>query len=328
MSRMSTTTRPPRRHHYLPQMYQRAFANGTGQVRVLNLRNRRDFTTNPVNAFVETDYYTVASVDAEVDHELIERRIYADVESHTTPILRALVNGEFPPSPQHRADFAAFMALMVTRGPHFRAQSDDFADQWGKVIQLQAAMTPNEYWERQRREWEDAGRFGAEPPGPFTPEQQRKLARGELFNTRATKQHAIEMSFSVFEDLAVIFQAMDWAMVSFAEPCLFSGALPVTYWRRTDRDSLVGLAPATADEILMPLSPSRALALTHWPEGTEPGTIGERDRRIAGTKLIAGHLNGVMARWNEELLLCPDVRHHPRPTSLGAAELGVIATDG
>jgi hypothetical protein len=165
------TARPPRRHHYLPQMYQRAFTNAKGQVRVVNVDEERDFTTNTTNAFVEADFYTVASVDAEHDRELIERRIYAEVEGFTMPILNALVCGKFPPSRQHRADFAAFMALMVTRERHFRTQMDDFAKQWGEVMQLAAGMTSDEQWEHQRRMWEDGGRVGAEPPGPFTAEQ-------------------------------------------------------------------------------------------------------------------------------------------------------------
>jgi hypothetical protein len=219
------------------------------------------------------------------------------------------------------------MALMVTRGPAFRAQLDDFAELWGKVLQLQAAMTPDEHWERERREWEAGGRAGPEPPGPFTPEQVEKLAKGELFTTYATKQDAIEMSFSSgFEELAAIFQMMDWTLVSFRRPCLFSGALPVTYWRRDESDGLVGLAPATADEVIMPLSPSRALVLTHWPDGVESAeTVGERDRTVIGTELIAGHINGATASLNDELLLCPDVRDHPRPQRLIAHELGALA---
>jgi Protein of unknown function (DUF4238) len=67
----------PRRHHYLPQMYQRAFANAKGQVRVVHVDGSRDYTTNTANAFAERDYYTVASVDAGADHEVIESRIYS-----------------------------------------------------------------------------------------------------------------------------------------------------------------------------------------------------------------------------------------------------------
>jgi hypothetical protein len=134
------------------------------------------------------------------------------------------------------------------------------------------------------------------------------------------------MSFTVFQDLAMIFQAMDWTLVSFPKPCLFSAALPVTYWRRDVTEGLVVLAPATADEILMPLSPSRALVLTQWPDEVEPAdSIGDRDQTVFGTEIVAGHINGVTARWNNELLLSPDVRRHPRPLKLAKTELGAIA---
>jgi hypothetical protein len=82
----------PRRHHLLPQFYMRSFANARGQVRVVERATGREFTTSTANVFVERDYYTVSSVYAEDDHQLIEG-LYAQVEGVAAPIFEQLRDG-------------------------------------------------------------------------------------------------------------------------------------------------------------------------------------------------------------------------------------------
>jgi hypothetical protein len=296
-------------------MYQRAFANAKGQVRVVHADGSRDYTTSTANAFAERDYYTVASVDAETDHEIIESGIYSRAEGIADPALKRLVAGQFPPNPQDRMDFAGFMALQVTRGPHFRALSNQITEALGEATQMGMAMAPPEYWEGKRLEWEAGGRVGPEPPGPFTPEQLEKLAKGELARFSSTKQNTVEMSFVAFEKITNIFFMMYWTLVSFATPCLLSGPLPVAYWRRDQVPMGMGIGPITAEEVVMPLSPLRALVLTHPPVGTDPSTVGDRDRTVAGDEVNAAHLNGIMLQWNDQLLMSPDIATHPVPAT-------------
>jgi hypothetical protein len=316
---------PPRRHHYLPQMYQRAFANARGQVRVFHVDGSRDYTTSTANAFAEHDYYTVASVDADVDHEIIESGVYAKAETIADPSLKRLVAGTFPPSTQDRMDVAGFMALQVTRGPHFRRFSDHVSEKLGEAMQMGMAMAPDEYWEGKRLEWEAGGREGPEPPGPFTSEQKKQLAQGGLVRFRSTKQDAVEMSFVAFEEITNIFFMMDWTLVSFTTPWLLSGPLPVVYWRRDDGPLGSGIGPITAEEVVMPLSPSRALVLTHPPVGTDPATVGDRDRLVDGDQANAAHLNAIMLQWNDVLLLCPDVPAYPLPDSEAGIVVGALS---
>lgn len=99
----------------------RAFANGQGQVRLIDREHGRDFTTSTTNALVERDYYTVASEDAEDDHGLIEG-LYSKVESVAAPAFERLCADDFPLPGQDRSEFASFMALQVTRG-HTSASS-------------------------------------------------------------------------------------------------------------------------------------------------------------------------------------------------------------
>lgn len=305
--------KPPRRHHYLPQLYQRAFADTNGRVRVLDIDKGRDYVTSPVNAFVQGDYYTVASVDAEVDHGLIESGIYSRAESIAADALRTLVDGTWPLALQHRMDLAGFMALQITRGPHHRKFAQHVAETMGEALQMGAAMAPPEHWERVRAEWEAGGRVGPEPPGPFTPEEIRSLVRGEMLTFRSAQQETVRSSFYAFEELTNIFFMMDWQRAVFTTPCLFS----VTYWREPDPSgTFYGIGPLTADEVLFPVSPTCAIVLTHPPLGTDPHSVGLRDRSLTPTTAHARHINWATLEWNRELLLGPDTPSHPLPVNL------------
>jgi hypothetical protein len=313
--------KPTRQHHYLPQMYQRPFANPTGAVRVLHVDGTRDYTTGTAVAFVEKDYYTVASVDAEEDRRVIERGVYGEAEKIAAPAHRHLVEGVFPLDPQERMDFAGFMALQKTRGPGFREFSDYATNQMGKAMQMGMAMAPDDYWIAKRAEWEADPSSGPEPPGPFTKEQKDKLARGEMLSLVSTKQGAVEMSFVAFEQMTNIFYMMDWALITFEEHWLFTGPEPLNYWRRpTGIPDFRGIGPVTADEVQIPISPTSALVLTHPPRRTDPATVGDRDRVLQGDHAAARRINWVTLLWNDVLLMPPDATEHPLPATQAQAE--------
>jgi uncharacterized protein DUF4238 len=322
---MPTVQKPTRQHHYLPQMYQRPFANAKGAVRVLHVDGSRDYTTGTAVAFVEKDYYTVASVDAEEDRRVIEHGVYGQAEKIAAPAHRHLVEGVFPPDPQERMDFAGFMALQKTRGPNFREFSNYATNQMGKAMQMGMAIAPDDYWEAKRVAWEADLSSGPEPPGPFTKEQKDLLARGEMFNLASSKQGAVEMSFVAFDQMTTIFYMMDWALITFEEPWLLTGPEPLNYWRRSlDAPDMMGIGPITSDEVQLPLSPTAALVLTHPPHGTDPNTVGDRDRVIRGGRRAARRINWVTLLWNDVLLLSPDAEEHPLPVIQSQAE----AADG
>jgi hypothetical protein len=65
--------------------------------------------------------------------------------------------------------------------------------------------------------------------------------------------------------------------------------------------------------------------LTHPPVGTDPATVGDRDREVAGDETNAAHLNGIMLHWNDQLLLNPDVESHPAPPTAQAIAVGALS---
>ena len=96
-----------------------------------------------------------------------------------------------------------------------------------------------------------------------------------------------------------------WTQVKFPEPCLFSGENPVVLINPSGEST--GFGVSTAERIYMPVSPSRALVLSHpWSswEGHMPGTTE-----------LSQQLNWAMLMYpgNRELLLHPDAASYPLP---------------
>ena len=104
--------------------------------------------------------------------------------------------------------------------------------------------------------------------------------------------------------LANAYLRMRWRMCRFAEPCLFTGDQPVSYWREGPTGRFfTGIAPLSAQEVRFPLSPDHALVLT-WK-----GCLDE-DRVYEHSVSVARVLNHWTARWCDTELYCrPDLAH-------------------
>jgi hypothetical protein len=315
----------PRRHHVLSQFYMRAFADAKGRVRVVERASGDEYTSGTANVFVERDYYTVSSADAEDDHGLIEG-LYAKVEGVAAPIFEQLRDGDFPLDGQSRSEFASFMALQVSRGRMFRDFMDRTTDQMGRMMLRMAADAPEGYWEAKRSEWE-TNPIGPEPPPPLTDQDRQMLREGTAFDIKPSREHVIEMSFAHLEEMTFVLMAMTWRLVVFPEPWLFSSEHPVSYWREPSPvDRMYGIGPATADEVRLPISPTRALILTPPEPGRMPFDQSEHERAYEGDWAAARRLNWGTLTFppSERLLLSPEVVHHPLPATL----LQMSATNG
>jgi hypothetical protein len=311
------SSRPPRRHHTVPQFYLRSFADDRGRVRVVARDGSADFITSTANAFVERDYYTVASVHAEDDHGLIEG-LYAEVEGQVAPVLEKLRDDEFPLDGQDRADFAAFLSLQVTRGREFRQMVGRVTEQLGRVMMETAATAPDEYWAREHEEWEKT-REDPEPPPYLTAEQRNMLTDADAFDISPSREHVVEISFVAVEEMSFLLMSMTWKLLRFDRPCLFSSEHPLSYWRkRSSADRFLGIGPANADEVRFPLSPTRALVLVPPEPGRRLFEPSPHERICDANTVQAKQLNWGTLSFppSHRLLLCPDVMRHDLPANI------------
>ena len=302
----------------------RAFANRRNQVRVLDRKTGRSFTTHTANVFAERDYYTIASVDAEDDPELIEG-LYSEVDSHTAPVHERLLADDFPLDGQARADFAAFMALQVARGPEHERTVSEATRLLGQKVLQALAHASSDYWARKRAAWEK-NPTGPEPPPAPAPDQLRMLQEGCRFDLVPSREHVVETRFLSVEETTFAFMAMTWRLLRFDAPCLFSSEHPISYWRSHHNGcSPVGIGPMTADEIRFPLSPTRALVLTPPEPGRKMFDRSQNEGACDPTTTAARVLNWgtLTSPPSQRLLLSPDVQHHPLPV-IGVPTQGIV----
>jgi hypothetical protein len=303
----------PRVHHLLPQFYMRSFANARGQVRVVARDTGREFIAKTTKAFAERDYYTVASERAEDDHALIEG-LHSRIEGIAAPIFEQLREDAFPLSAQDRSEFASFMAAQVTRGRNFREAVHNTGDRIARGMLRSAADAPSGYWEKKRAEWE-ASRKGPEPPPPLTGYERTMLREGH-FDIVLSREFVVGMSFAHLDEMTVLLDAMDWRLVRFRQPCLFTSEHPVTYWRGPSSTRIITrVGPAIADEVRFALSPSRALLLTRSEANQTACDADENEHIYSGNEATARLLNWGTLTFpaSKRLLLRPDVGIHPLP---------------
>lgn len=311
----------PRRHHLVPQFYLRSFADAEGRVRVVERASGHEFTSGAANVFGERDYYTVSSVNAEEDPRLIEG-LYSKVEGVAASIFEQLREGDFPLDVQRRSEFASFMALQVSRGRMFRDFMGRVTDEMGRMMLRMAADAPEGCWEAWRAEWE-ASPEGPAPPPPLSDRDRRMLREGKSFRITPSREHVIEMSFAHLQEMTFVLMAMTWRLVVFPEPWLFSSEHPLSYWREPSRmERMYGIGPATADEVRLPISPTRTLVLTRPEPGRKPFDLSEHERAYVGSLSAARRLNWGTLTFppSERLLLSPDVVQHPLPATLSQAD--------
>jgi hypothetical protein len=292
----------PRKHHLVPQLYQRAFARRTRkqyQGLVLNRMTGEGGLRNVRDIFAQRDWNTI--IDADGNRDFRVEKLLADfVESTAQPALEAAGRGDYPLSEEDRDALALFMAAQLTRGRVIRA---NLTESLSEVMRMSLSIAAQNYTDAH---WLRA--VGEVPP----PEVIERIANNrEHLDIKPTNAVLLDTLLGPAADVAEVLFKRTWSLVRFDEPCLFTAENPVVHINPSGES--MGYGAATAEQMYMPVSPERALLLSHpwtsWPEAA-----------VNGTTELATRLNWAMLSYpsNVELLLHPDVERHPLP---GAALL-------
>lgn len=288
----------PRKHHRVPQTLLRGFARQktakTWQAVVLHRTTGERRLSNIRDIFAARDWNTIKDADGSNIYD-IERLLDRRVESPAGPVLQGLRDGHFPLDPEPRQQLTAFMAVQMTRGRHVRENLADFVTGLNQsLVRMAVANNTDEQW------LQVAGEVPSE-------EVKRRAAEGVGLTVKPTNALLINTLISPIEDVGQMLSQRTWTLVEFSEPCLFSGEDPVVRINPSGED--IGFGVLMAERIYMPVSPTRALVLSHphssWPED-----------RMEGDVELARRLNWAMVTFptNEELLLHPDIEGYPLPT--------------
>jgi Protein of unknown function (DUF4238) len=289
----------PRKHHIVPQLYQKGFAGQQGKgwyaVVLDRARGHARPASNIRDILAERDYNTIIDADGNRDFRA-EQMLAEHVETASAPGLEALRAGTFPLSDIDRQQVATFVAAQLTRG---RAIRNNFTEALSEVMSMALSLTAQNASDEH---------FESVLGHPLTAgERERLLHNREHMTIRPTNVAVLRALLAPIADVADLLLMRTWTLVAFPTPCLFTGEHPVVHINPSGESH--GYGVATAERLYMPVSTTTALVLSHpwadWPESA-----------VHGTEELARRLNWAMLTQpsNQELLLHPDVEHHPLPS--------------
>lgn len=290
------------RHHVVPQMYLRRFADSRGQV---VLASRRDTSvqhrTSVGRACREVGYYEIPTADLEEDArpghdpEAVER-LLSQIEGAANLRLAELLDGGCPPTPEIRFRLSLFFSLQMTRGTAFRRTLDELASAVAPTW-LDSEFSEENIRQRLAERGEEATQvfvdevraFVTGPNGPRPEFRQGHYVQHAL-------AHALQLQEHLFK--------RRWRVLEFETPSLITSDEPVAVFVGNSR---LPMGPANARAIWVPIDRQHALAMTLT--GSE-GLV-----RSGATR--ARRLNQLVADQAQRWIIC-----HPEDSALIPRDIG------
>jgi hypothetical protein len=285
-----------RKHHYVPQGYQRGFARQKGkahQVYVLDLATGEGGLRNVQDTFAIRDWNAIQNEDGTRNQD-VEHFLATEIDDPGARALLAMRSGRYPLTPEQRGDLAVFMAAQMTRGVWTRENFVKFAEESARMMLRTAASNYGPA---------DWIRVAGEVP---TDEIVRRIIHNEdHMEIHPTNALILMTVLDPIDDVAPIFSKRVWTLVRFAEPCLLTAENPVVHINPYGE---AGWGVGTAERMYMPVSPTLGLVMSapwsDWPEEI-----------VNGSADLAERLNWAIVSYpaTRYVLMHPDLPEHPLP---------------
>jgi len=245
-------TSRPKRHHFVPRAYLDRFA--LGHMVVVRRRDSKIFTANTAKVAVQCGLYDIG---AGADHRdsTVEFRL-ADWESDALDAIYELDRTGKPPSKgsRHRAALALFLALQLSRTPEqrerveFASRVAKYADGREVVAELVAEHLENVHLRAK--------------PSAKEVEAAHEFVSIDLSNGATTPEFAISLMLKSAILMAPLLADLSWTIEIDRKELLIASDTPLVIWRApSPRDAYEGVGIMTADELRIPLDPSKQLVL-------------------------------------------------------------------
>jgi hypothetical protein len=288
----------------LPQFYLRSWADETGKVAMLQ-RDGREVQTGTKALAVEKDFYTVTRPDGEKDSTVEEALAAWDAKG--AAVLAAFLRGEFPPTDQQRIDFGLWLGLQWLRGRSSRETGAELFDKFQKLlIQLgleERSPTESTELSAESQQVIDGLGPGVEVPDlTGLPEDLKEVLRdSDAYSFEAPRPMQLRHMLNGAPQAAEPFIESEWHLLRFEQPVLLTCDEPITLGREpTPQNQFLGIGPASADYLSIPLSPQVFLGMMRTkPTGREADVtlpLSEADH----------HNQAILATWWQQLFRHPD----------------------
>ncbi|EST29892.1 DUF4238 domain-containing protein [Streptomyces roseochromogenus] len=295
MSKSSGKSKLKRRHHTVPRLLLRRFADGERLIRVpldggeLRLCGIADVT-------VHRDFYSMRDASGELDDTVED--LLAELEGKAAKVIRKVINGMWPLPIEDRAIVAEWIAAQHARIPAARAAHNEMADQLGKIL-IAMGGKPG----IRRRLEEDA-------TGPVSDEEVEALWEemtdfDSYYTEMSVNDHMVSMGQSM-KTAYEVFMQRSWGLCRFQRRTLLIPDHPVTLMGDATMPSWRGVGIGNAAAIIMPIDRRAAIIMA------SPGP----DFEFPATTKVAKELNHRLA-WNAR----KELFHHPDDNPLDGIEL-------
>jgi hypothetical protein len=251
---MGSTKKPPRDHHYVPQLLLRRFVNADGKLWIYDLKQERMFPSNPTDAGFVKDLYSRKAQDGTVDHAHIEQLLSTRVEGPGDAAIRRLLNRETLEADWN--DFLIFIAAQLVRTPaHFERTANLMQPLMQETFERMANHS-QEFRDRVR----DSANARGESEEGF--EKVFTEIREGRWKINPTKDFVISMSLSQLYPYTEELRKMGWIIATLddSDSDLIVGDHPVLLV--VPEGDHVGLRHPEID-VILPLS-SRVVAIGSW----------------------------------------------------------------
>lgn len=250
-----------RAHRVLPQFYLRAWTNETGAVSMLS-RDGLEIATGTAALGVETDFYTVTDIDG-TPTSIVEEGLLRDWDAKGAAVHRRLLADDFPLDDDARVEFALWMGLQWLRGRAARQTGRELFDEIHKLVVTLGLDLPADFAERSPKSMPPPGVDPGVPVPSLAhlPDEVKEILRDtESYTFEPPKEHLVASMIDGVPQAAEPFIMSQWFLTRTTGPVLLTSDEPISLWRQpTPQNALMGLGPANADIIQIPLSPDRCL---------------------------------------------------------------------
>jgi hypothetical protein len=197
------------RHHYLPQMYLRGFADEDDLVWVFDRQNKTYLHQGVINTAVKKDFYTVKGPDGQKT-DAVETMMANMVESPMKSIIERLDKKNLNWEGEDREILALFVALLRTRNLAFDKDQNEFTDQFFRWWNKATHPSP-EAVDKSLRDYE--AKTG-EDMTDVSPQELFEMIRDDQFEFKNPRQNNIKMMMSLSLDIAKVLFRLNWEILA------------------------------------------------------------------------------------------------------------------
>jgi hypothetical protein len=312
-----TTSKPPasgkKDHHFVPQMYLRAFADPESKQGEL-WRYGPGFTPQskaPKGVAWQDFFYDVAG-ELSPDDNTVED-FFAEVETVAAPHLQKLREGTIKLTPQEKSELASFIALLKTRTRAYRESVNIIASKLHVLAAKETLETTGGVEDLVKK---NVALGGEE----IDPEQVRlalqAIVDGNVIVEQTSKAWTIKQALQRSQDLADLIESMNWNLSEAPDGYQFiTSDNPIVMTDPIGRmQGPKGYRPSILTQLQFPVSPRYMLVGDFMgPNETVQRISPELLRKFQYNQLVSAHKEVYAPFKSEELQAAVDKTFKEKP---------------